>query len=372
LKKLSDLTNTHFSFFIDDGHNLSRSQQKTLNSWISYRDTTDVSFKVSIPSKREYIFETNTNSIILINHDYIVLDLEKEFFGYNSNFYKFAKSVIDRRLEKYDISTQDAEEFFPEHPDITKELENISKDFINGEYEEQKKRSKEERKKIVSKFKRAIYFRLRLENSKANLPTLPYTGFNTMVNISTGVIRNLLVPCSEMFIIEKNNQQNIPNRIEPKTQYEGLKKLSEEKWEEIKNLSSTISNCDEEIANKIYKFLNNFGIKLKSILLDKNSSEKQILTFTIEKLEDSEYKNEIIEILNIAEKAGLIYTRMGPGKNSNRTIWYTPNRILWVSMGLDPVGQNGRTNITPSKFIDMTKEFLDIKKIEERSLFDEI
>lgn len=371
LKEIEKLKNTHFSFFIDDGQNLSDRQKETLNSWISFRDTSNISFKISIASRREYKFYTNTNSVILENHDYMVLDLEKEFFGHDSRFYKFAKNVIEKRLEKYSIQTTDAKLFFPEHDKFTKEIKEISKKFINGDYPEQKDKSAEFRKTNVSKFNRAIYFRERLENSKSNNPTIPYTGFETLTNISTGIIRNLLIPCSLMYGIEKKNKDVI-DYISPQTQYEVIKELSEAKWLEIKNLSATITDCDEDTSDKIYKFLTNFGNKLKAILLDKTSSEKQILTFTIEKLEENFHKNEILHILTIAEKAGLIYSRMGAGKNNNRTTWYTPNRILWSSIGLDPVGQNGRLNITPYNFINMTKKVIPYLEINQEGLFDDL
>ena len=371
LKETKKLKSSHFSFFIDDGQNLSNMQKEILNSWISFRDTSDISFKISIASKKEYKFYTNTNSVILENHDYMVLDLEKEFFGQDSRFYKFAKNVIEKRLEKYLIKTTDAKLFFPEHEKFNKELKEISEKFIKGKYPEQKDKSIEYRKKNVSKFNRSIYFRERLENSKANNPTIPYTGFETLTNISTGIIRNLLIPCTLMYSRELQDNKEI-DFIEPKTQYEAIKALSESKWEELKSLSSTITDCDEDTANKILIFLTNFGNKLKAILLDKTSSEKQILTFTIEKLEDDVNKKEIQHILTIAEKAGLIYSRIGAGKNSNRTTWYTPNRILWSSIGLDPVGQNGRLNITPYNFINMTKKIILPTDINQKGLFDDL
>ena len=47
----------------------------------------------------------------------------------------------------------------------------------------------------VYKYKRAHYFKNR--PPKANRP--PYSGFETLVFISTGVVRNLLEPCYGMF-----------------------------------------------------------------------------------------------------------------------------------------------------------------------------
>ena len=372
---ISFLKNTRVTFLIDDGQLLSNYQKKILNSWISYRDTTKINFKVAITSKSEYKFTTTSNSIILENHDYVVIDLEKNFFAKETNYYQFAKKIIEKRLQKFNISNKNAEDFFPEDENFTKKILEIKNKFILGQFPELSDKTEEERKKIASKYVRAIYFRERSKKPKANLSTTAYTGFNTLVNISTGVIRNLLIPCSTMFTLEKNKHVNKIEFINPKTQYESILEESKKKWESIKYLSVQIEGCDEETALKIEKFLKNFGNKLKSILLDTNSSEKQILTFTIENLENYTNYKEIKKILSISEKAGLLYSRIGPGKNTNRTTWYTPNRILWTELGLDPVGQNGRINITPRNFEVMTIKEISYKKIDndtQQGLFDEL
>lgn len=373
---IDKLLETRFTFLIDDGQLLSDFQKRSLNSWISFRDTTKINFKIAITSKNEYAFYTNTNSVILENHDYIVVDLEKNFFGKESNYYEFAKKIIERRLQKFELSNKNAEDFFPEDIKFKEQIDKIKMDFIKGIYPELKNKTEEERKTRASKYIRAIYFRERIETPKANNPTIAYTGFNTLVNISTGVIRNLLIPCSTMYEFEKKQSLNEKvDYITPKTQYEGILKESQKKWESLKYLSVQIEGCDEEISIKIERFLKNFGNKLKSILLDTSSSEKQILTFTIEKLDEYKNKEEIKQILLIAEKAGLLYSRIGPGKNSNRTTWYTPSRILWTDLGLDPVGQNGRMNIKPEDFESMTKKeilYKDLQTENQQGLFDEL
>lgn len=376
IKSIDRLQATRISFLIDDGQLLSTSQKKCLNSWISYRDTSKINFKVAITSKKEYLFHTNTESVILENHDYVTIDLEKNFFGEGTDYYDFAKKIIEKRLEFCDTETKKAEDFFPQDEKFTKDIEKIRSAFIDGEYPELKDKTKEERKSRASKFDRAIYFRLRLETHKANNPTIAYTGFDSLVNISTGVIRNLLIPCSTMYSNEKENSTGgIVNYIQPKTQYSAIIEESKKKWEYIKLLGIQIDGCDDDLALQIERLLRSFGNKLKAILLDTSSTEKQILTFTIEGLENSQYNNQIKQILDIAEKAGLLYSRIGAGKNSNRTVWYTPNRILWAELGLDPVGQNGRLNIKPEVFLKMaseelTKEFF--MKKEQEGLFDEI
>lgn len=372
LSSIDKLLNTRFSFLIDDGQLLSDFQKRSLNSWISFRDTRKINFKVAITSTKEYAFYTDTNSVILDNHDFVVVDLEKNFFGKETNYFEFAKKIIERRLQKFGFKNHKAEEFFPEDVNFEKRIDEIKENFIKGTYPELKDQTEEYRKTKASKYTRAIYFRERLEKPRSNNPTTAYTGFNTLVNISTGVIRNLLIPCSTMYEYEKNKSKlDKVEYIHSKTQYEAIIKESQKKWESLKYLSVQIEGCDEETSLKIEKFLKNFGNQLKSILLDPSSTEKQVLTFTIEKLDDYHNKNNIKQILLIAEKAGLLYSRIGPGRNSNRTTWYTPNRILWTELGLDPVGQNGRINIRPEDFEHMTENEIDYTR-SQKGLFDEL
>ena len=372
LSSIDKLLNTRFSFLIDDGQLLSDFQKRSLNSWISFRDTRKINFKVAITSTKEYAFYTDTNSVILDNHVFVVVDLEKNFFGKETNYFEFAKKIIERRLQKFGFKNHKAEEFFPEDVNFEKKIDEIKENFIKGTYPELKDQTEEYRKTKASKYTRAIYFRERLEKPRSNNPTTAYTGFNTLVNISTGVIRNLLIPCSTMYEYEKNKSKlDKVEYIHSKTQYEAIIKESQKKWESLKYLSVQIEGCDEETSLKIEKFLKNFGNQLKSILLDPSSTEKQVLTFTIEKLDDYHKKNNIKQILLIAEKAGLLYSRIGPGRNSNRTTWYTTNRILWTELGVDPVGQNGRINIRPEDFEHMTENEIDYTR-NQKGLFDEL
>ena len=51
-------------------------------------------------------------------------------------------------------------------------------------------------------------------------------------------------------------------------------------------------------------------------------------------------------LLNIAQRAQLLYVREGPAKTlGRREPYYVPNRILWPSRGMDPHGQHARASI---------------------------
>ena len=113
----------------------------------------------------------------------------------------------------------------------------------------------------VYKYRRAHYFRNR--PSKANRP--PYSGFSTLVFLSTGVVRNLLEPCYWMFdnavsrareIGEKEGSETISN-IPANIQAEVIQRLSERKWEWARdNIAQDIEDCSTEDGERAFNLLN--------------------------------------------------------------------------------------------------------------------
>lgn len=375
LKEASCFKESHFMFMIDDAQMLSEYQQIALSSWISYRDTKNISFKVAITSKSEFKFYTNSEDPILENHDYALLDLEKDMFNESSSFSEFAKKVLEKRLEISGIEDNDVNKYFPIDENFEKQLEEICQNFIQGKYPELSDKTEVQRGGKLSKYARAIYFRLNNENAKANLPTTAYTGFRVLSNLSTGVVRNLLLPCYKMYERERERSKEV-KFISSKVQYESIKSSSQDIWDSLDSLPTQQKNCTEEDAKQLKIFLENFSLRLKEKLINPKSTEKQILSFTIEDLEESDKKNEIKNMLNIAIKASLIYTRIGPDKSGGRTTWYTPNRLFWPIRGLDPVGQNGRMNIKSEEIYQMmtksNKTYENVMKYyQQKGLFDE-
>lgn len=356
-KSTKKLSNTHFTFLIDDGQMLNQAQKIALNGWISYRDLSDVSFKIAITSIDDYVFYTPQKSVILEGHDYIMIDLEKDQFSGRSGFVEFSKKIIEKRLELFGFPHKNAEEFFPVPADFTKQMDEIREGFIAGKYPERKDWSLTQRKDGASKYTRSIYFRLNHEAAKTNHPRYAYTGFNVITNISTGVVRNLLAPCYIMYEkqVDRNNGEAISS-IDPRIQYETLLQESAKAWEEISELSVQIIDCSDHETAALRNALENFGFYLKNKLLDPEATEKKILSFTIADLDRSPYKKQIEKVLDIGVQGGLIYIRVGPDHSGGKTKWYTPKRILWPTLGLDPVGQNGRKNFLANDFYRMMED----------------
>ena len=348
--KIPRLKDPHFLLLFDDAHMLNKHQVRALNSWIAYRDHSLFSFKVAVTKVGTQTKITSSGGSILEGHDYTQIDLEAPLQNKNTDFYQLAEKLIQRRLEKIFISAT-PEEFFPVSAAMKKDLkasEKAVREEAIRKFGEANKNSKKVRD-YVYKYRRAHYFRNR--PSKANRP--PYSGFSTLVFLSTGVVRNLLEPCYWMFdnavsrareIGEKEGSETISN-IPANIQAEVIQRLSERKWEWARdNIAQDIEDCSTEDGERAFNLLNALA-KLFRDRLQHHQSEPRALSFTISKQEPNVMVN-LKRLIEILRKAHLLYIKSGPSKDyGQREPYYVPNKILWPVRNLDPHGQHARVSI---------------------------
>ena len=345
LRRTEQLKNSHFLLLLDDAHDLNPFQKRTLNSWLAYRDRSAFSLKVAVADLQSYDFSTISGGSILEGHDFLVVDLQKPFQSPGSDFGKMAREVIERRLKVLGLEIS-ATEFFPPSEEFEKGLELCREDsqreaavlYPNSD-------DSKRRKDYVYKYARVKYFQNR--NPKSNLP--PYAGIDTITHLSTGVIRNLLMPCywmydavfSETDASDENGVKQIPSDIQSKVILDRSTRL----WEWMQHsLSSSIDNCTLEDAKRVYQLFDQLGVLFRQRLM-MDISEPRAIAFSISALTD-EYNKLLAPILNIARRAQLLYLRNGPAKDEGRReTYYVPNRLLWPIRGLDIVGQHARVSL---------------------------
>jgi hypothetical protein len=334
IKQIEILSDSHFLLMIDDAQDMNLYQIKSLNSWIAYRDHTHFSFKVATTKVNRPTSITSTGGSIFEGHDYLSIDMEKPYQNKGSDFYNMAKSIIEKRLANIGVNIT-PDEFFPENPDYTKalfEAEEKAKQDAKIKYPNGTSKQIAD---YVYKYKRAEYYRNRA--AKANIP--PYSGFNMIVDISTGVIRNLLIPCYWMYDAQLSVQKELINIIPPNIQNDVIIDRSKDLWQKMNNIDKLVDNCSELQTKQIYQLFDNLMILFKRRLLE-HKSEPRAIVFSISQTKQEELYYKIIELLNIARKAQFLYTRMGNAKDlGKQTIYYVPNRLLFPSRGLDPHGQ---------------------------------
>jgi len=346
LRKIKKLSNSHFSLLFDDIQDLSQIHKEIVNSWISYRDNKLFSFKIATADIKLFLL-TSTGGVILEGHDFVKIDLTKSLYNKDSEFAKFAKEVINNRLKLCGIDVQ-ASEFLP----INKTFE---QNLIKG------KETAMEMAKVkfpnptgtqvsdyVSKYGRAITFR---RSAGENLPQ--YSGIDTIIDISTGVIRNLLLPLYYMFEKEISNSTTGDIKIiKSSTQADILKRTSEDFWYKLKSIDSEIDNCSTELANAINNLFDNLIVYLKKRLKDENISEPRALNFVITN-SNEELDKELKVLLDVCLRSTLLYRRLATNKTTgSKQYLYVPNRLLLPTHGLDPHGQYSYFSISAINFLD--------------------
>jgi hypothetical protein len=357
---------------IDDAQLYNPYQVRALNSWIAYRDNALFSFKVATTRVDAPPLYTSSGGNILEGHDFTQIEMEQPYQNRTSAFGQLANKIVQSRLDAIGAKTT-PDEFFPENSTFTKDMEEASRKAKKEAKEKYPNGTSKQISDYVYKYKRAIYFRER--SSRANLP--PYSGFNLLTHLSTGVIRNLLNPCYHMYDRYISETQGEPHdtvsQISAKIQTKVISDLSKEKWEWVQNeIVNRIEGCSGDLAKGVYQLLDNLGILFWKRLGAK-ISEPRAIEFTISGLDEARH-TKLLEVLKIAQKAQLIYTYRSSAKDSGkRETYYMPNKMLWPERGLDPEGQHARVSITADNLLNAALRNTEIPftgdKADEPELF---
>ena len=344
-RQIQLLSSTHFMLMIDDAQDLNKYHMMILNSWIAYRDHSLFSFKIATVQLPNPIRYTYSNGSIIEGHDYITINLEQPYQNQETDFYKLSEKIIRRRLEKIGLSVS-VTDFFPTNQSFAKDIETFkekAREAAIAKYGEDNMKSVND---YVYKYHRAMYFRSR--DSKANRP--PYSGFETIIDISTGIVRNMLEPCFWMYDSAINDNKGVITKINPTIQNNVIIERSEFLWKQLmQGLDCIVPDCSKQqgiyIYNLFEQLMSLFAKRLKSDI-----SEPCAIVFSISQIDlyPDKYQ-EIQELLEIARRAQYIYMRLGNAKEKGRReIYYVPNRMLFPNFGLDPHGQFARVSLKVS------------------------
>ena len=342
MREVNLMSETHFLLMIDDAHDMNEYQIKALNSWIAYRDHSLFSFKVATVKVDRPTRITSTGGSILEGHDFITVDMEQAYQNEETDFYKLSKRIVEKRLQRIGVSGT-AEEFFPINPSMEKDLDECREEAKKIGVEKYGESQKKSVSDFVYKYQRAIYFRNRKD--KANKP--PYSGFETIVDISTGVVRNLLDPCYWMYDSVMNTEKSNIKLIAPQIQTNIIIERSQRMWDTLESgLDKVVNDCNSDDAKHVLNLFKNL-MALFSQRLKMDISEPRAIVFSISQTDTfpDKYKS-IISLLKIAQRAQYLYTRMGVAKDKGKQeVYYVPNRMLFPFYGLDPHGQYARVSL---------------------------
>lgn len=335
---------SHFGFMIDDAQDLNESQRKSLFSWVAYRDHALFSIKVALTNLATINLATSGGGTILEGHDYTAINMVQPLQNNGADFGKMAARLIRKRLELANLDC-DPRDFFPISDEMKTSLA-ASESAVRAEAIEKYGEDKRKVSDYVYKYARPHFFRTR--SAKANRPE--YSGFDTLVYLSTGVVRNLLLPCYWMFdkaisIASEGERSNKIVSMSPRVQSSVILDRSEKLWQMAENeLDKMFEDCSSENAARAYRLLDGLAILFRKRLLSP-ISEPAANSFSISRRSDLAV-GQLDEVLQVLIAAQLMYTRIGNAKDQGRRqTYYVPNRMLWPARGLDPHGQHARVSL---------------------------
>ena len=356
LQRIPALAGSHFLLMVDDAHDLNEHQIRVLNSWIAYRDHPAFSFKVATVKVDRPTLLTSTGGFILAGHDFTVVDMEKPVQNEQSEFGRLAKRIVGRRLERIGWE-KTPDEFFPVHESVKQGLAEAMEAARVEAREKYPGGPPTQISDYVYKYHRAIYFR---RHEKANLHV--YSGFETIVYLSTGVVRNLLEPCYWMYeralssSAEGDHNTGILKGISPTIQDEIIKQQSGKAWDVLRDgLDKVVVGCSDEDARQLHRLFDQLAQLFRERLRG-SGSEPRATSFSISGQEQGRNFKELERLLKIARRATLLYTREGAAKDyGSREYYYVPNRILWPVRGLDPQGQHARVSLPAGRLLAVAR-----------------
>lgn len=211
LRELSSHAGQKFFVLIDDGDWFKDEQIQVLNSWISFRTTDIVSFKIT--HQLDYkTYLTTGSKRIESPHDFNRINLGTI---YTHGVYRdWVKGIVEKRLKAFKI-VKTAEEFFPYDPKQTTALAKIAEEISSEEWTGPKtSRGRDDQ----YRYARPELIR-RLGGRSKQTSKFLYCGFDQLVDISNATIRFFLEAASEMYANEQVGAKKLPlQEIKPKAQ----------------------------------------------------------------------------------------------------------------------------------------------------------
>lgn len=338
---------------IDDADLLSDSQTKILNSWVSYRSTSIICFKITSQWNYKTYSTSNSSNKIDSPHDYHEINLSDIYTSNIGDRYKDnLKAIVEKRLKLMTNLDVTAESYFPgneKQEEALRVFEDKQKEEYGYDY--------------AYRNARADYML-----SLTNEYSYSYGGFEQLVHLSSGIIRNFIDLSFKMFdsAVRKSPKHDrsisfIPNSI----QNQEIREYSN--WI-LHQLDKTIN--DDHLCplycNK-YKLLRNLISSMGKafrLYLESKSSERRKFSFYF----DGDVSKDVKDILKLGVSEGYFHhSTHGSKTGLGRSHKYIMNRMLSPIYKLDPFSFSGYLYVTPEKLeLAVKDEKAFIHYIKER------
>lgn len=378
IQQLSFTPDGPIYLMLDDADNLPLGLQQVINTWVSCRTSETVCLKVSTQLNYSTYMTTDGN-YIETPHDYSEVDISTIYTSKKDHYYDRVYRIVKKRLSLYGIEIEPTD-YFPCNEKQELAILELKKQLINA-WEEKKLagsggyRASDE----STRYARPDYMKMLAGKSKSS-HTYSYSGFKSLVDISSGVIRWFLEPASRMYneAVSNNDGNADIAKIPYQIQDDVINKWSEEfiisDFEKIVKTaeSETNSTLTSSNINMLFKLIDSLGQLFRVKLLD-DSSERRVFSIMIA----DEISQELKNVLQLGVEWGyLLRSTIGSKEGRGRKPLYIMNRRLAPYFKLDPSGYSHHLSVTSDQLMMActdTNRFLrdkvKYKVIEQLALF---
>jgi hypothetical protein len=343
LSELDFMPDGPIYLLFDDADNLNRIQTEILNSWIASRTTGQFCIKASAETLKFKTLKTPNGRRIEVPHDFQEIKIEDIYTSKFDTYKDRITKIVEKRLRASGI-IKTAAEFFPPNLEQEKKISSIAKMYRSQTKAEARGfRASDD----AVRYSRPDYIKGLKGKSKSG-PTYSYAGFDQLVHVSSGVIRNFLDPASDMFsemisIHSEGGIDQITHQIQDKVLKSRAKKML------VTDFSDMKSSQDDstEVVKKLNNLVGALGGMFYEILVSE-SSERRVFSIAFSTGPD----DEIQEVLDLGVGKGYFHqSSIGNKKGNGRVPMYILSRRLAPAFTLDPTSFAGYKFVTNDKIL---------------------
>jgi len=348
LKMLPLFPDSPIFLLIDDADNLNDTQKKVLNTWVSYRTSSEISLKISTQLNYN-TFRTISGSTIDSPHDYSEVNIAAVYTSNKNKYRERVKEIVNKRLANAKINV-DAEDFFPVHEKQEKRIREIYEKIKN---EHPTKGKGNRPTDDAYRYATSEYIKKLLSGRSSH--TYCYAGFKELVHISSGIIRLFLDPAAMMYsemMAKDTSDDKVIDHIDPLVQNDVIREYSNQfmfqEFEKIKKDEETQNTGDQKHFLSKTDMLKNLILGMGGLfhkILISDRAERRVFSIALNDTPDE----ELSEVLNLGIQYGYLYESSISNKTkTGRSKLYILSRRLAAYFTLDPSSFAGYRHMNSS------------------------
>jgi hypothetical protein len=338
---IQNTTNSNSPFFLlfDEANELAELHQRCVNTLIAIR--TQKSMCIKVASQRHGFATRRGLGSVDETHDYTTLDLDGLYTNNREAYYRRIESIGNERLQRAGVVMSIAE-YLPPNENEIKALEKAKEIAEQRYFSIESEKRPLDKVNFIKKYAPAIVFQEVLSPKAYKT----YAGFDSVVHISSGIVRAFLDCCSKMYTryVEKHPGEE-PRMIPVSIQGEVIREYSDQFIQaqivdKFDNLDP--SSREWQVRKGLLNLLRALGSLFRARLLDKNSREPRIISISLKNDPDPGLQ----EVLDFAEREAFLHVKWYRSKRGNRNLrCYVLNRRLCPHFNLDHTGFQGRFEV---------------------------